>query len=456
MPRNVLPLAFIAGLALVIGGCGPAGKGSRATPGAAGTTSGATVDAIVQGSGLRFGEALSWRISFVAKVAGRDGTIEGDAAYRAHNVVYSRTTINAAVSAEEVAATLFLPPDLYLQGGDGSWFVQSPWNQGMRPGQEVDLGLSEPLIDYVNVTQHLHQIEQHTEVDADGRPVARFHGTIDEADLGMLAPGSGSAQTANVDMWLEANTSLPTKVVIEHGGDDGYSVTVEFAEYDTAIAPPAAPQAAPLRDAQYPDAPCIGDQLAGCLAAQAGIKATGTCGGSARRVCLVPLGQIPPAQVDALVAYYHQQYGLAVTVLTPTAIPASLEDPLRQQIDASGLITYMGTLFPAAYGDRNAVLIGLTVVDLYDATSHFRYVFGVKGTAADPKAVVSTLRMDPRFYSEPANDALLGTRARKLLSKYIGLLYYKLSPSSDPTSPMFDSILGPDDVDAMTEPLPVR
>jgi predicted Zn-dependent protease len=173
-------------------------------------------------------------------------------------------------------------------------------------------------------------------------------------------------------------------------------------------------------------------------------------------VCLVPLGQIPPAQVDALVAYYRKQYGLTVTVLTPAAIPASLEDPLRQQIDASGLIDYMGGLFPAAYGDSNAVLIGLTVVDLYDSTSTFRYVFGVKGSVRDPKAVVSTLRMDPRFYSEAQDDELLASRARKLLSKYIGLLYYGLPPSSDPASPMFDSILGPADVDRMKEPLPVH
>jgi predicted Zn-dependent protease len=448
-------MAFVAGLALVIGGCGPGDKGGYPTPDATGATTGPAVDNIVLGSGLRFGQSLSWRISFVAKGAGLDGTIEGDAAYRLGNVVYSRTTVNA-VRPEDRGAALFLPPDLYLQrGGDGAWFVQSPWNQGMPAGQEDDLGLNTPIINYVDVTQHLRQIEQHTEVDADGRHVARFHGTIDDAEVPGVAP-SGSTGTAGVDIWLEPNTSLPTKVVIQKDGGQGYSVTIEYADYDTAIAPPPAPQAAPLRDAQFPDAPCIGDQLAGCLAAQDGIHETGNCDGNAKRVCLVPLGKIPPAQVDALVAYYRQQYRLTVTVLPPAAIPASLEDPLRQQIDASGLIDYMGSLFPAAYRDSNAVLIGLTVVDLYDSTSHFRYVFGVKGTTRDPKAVLSTLRMDPRFYSEPADDELLAARARKLLSKYIGLLYYGLTPSSDPTSPMFDSILGPDDVDAMTEPLPVH
>jgi predicted Zn-dependent protease len=455
MLRNAPPVLLVSLLALFAASCGPADKKASATHDPAGATTGPAVDNIVLGSGLRFGQSLSWRISFVVKAPGLDGTIEGDAAYRLGNVVYSRTTVNAT-RPEDRGAALFLPPDLYLQrGGDGAWFVQSPWNQGMRPGQEENLGLDAPIISYVDVTQHLRQVEEHTEVAADGRTVARFHGTIDEADLAGAAP-SGSTATADVDIWLEPNTSLPTKVVIEKDGEDGYTVTVEFADYDTAIAPPAAPQAAPLRDAQFPDAPCIGDQLAGCLAAQEGIEATGDCGGSARRVCLAPLGQIPPAQVDALVAYYRKQYGLTVTVLTPAAIPASLEDPLRQQIDASGLIDYMGGLFPAAYGDSNAVLIGLTVVDLYDSTSTFRYVFGVKGSVRDPKAVVSTLRMDPRFYSEAQDDELLASRARKLLSKYIGLLYYGLPPSSDPASPMFDSILGPADVDRMKEPLPVH
>ena len=65
------------------------------------------------------------------------------------------------------------------------------------------------------------------------------------------------------------------------------------------------------------------------------------------------------------------------------------------------------------------------------------------------------MRMSPEFYGEPANDQLFFSRMRKLVSKYIGLLYYGLPPSEDPASPMFDSILGPADLDAMTEPLPV-
>jgi predicted Zn-dependent protease len=142
--------------------------------------------------------------------------------------------------------------------------------------------------------------------------------------------------------------------------------------------------------------------------------------------------------------------------LTPLAVPEEMAEPLRNQVDAASLIGYMGGAFPEAYADPQAVLIGLTPLDIYDSNSHFRYVFGLKGTYADPKAIVSTFRMDPMTYSEPADNDLLLSRSSKLLSKYVGLLYYGLSPSPDPRSPMYDSIMGPDDLDAMGDHLPVE
>jgi len=119
------------------------------------------------------------------------------------------------------------------------------------------------------------------------------------------------------------------------------------------------------------------------------------------------------------------------------------------------MIEYMGGLFPDVYADQNAVLIGLTPLDLYDSTSHFRYLFGIKRDVSDPRAVVSSFRMDPQFYGDAPDEALYFSRYRKLLTKYVGLLYYGLPTSLDPKSPMYDHILGPDDLDRMQEPLPV-
>lgn len=204
--------------------------------------------------------------------------------------------------------------------------------------------------------------------------------------------------------------------------------------------------------------PCADSLFVPCLEAQLGLQsiASDTCDGAGGRVCLVPLGQISVALVEHLVDRYRDDYGLTVIVLTPSPVPEGIVDPVRKQIDAVTMIEYMGTLFPAAYADSEAVLIGMTPVDLYDKESHFRFVFGVKGTSVNPKAIVSTFRMNPKTYILPANDELLFSRARKLVSKYIGLLFYRLPTDSDPRSPLFDNILGLDDLDRMSEPLPIR
>jgi predicted Zn-dependent protease len=205
----------------------------------------------------------------------------------------------------------------------------------------------------------------------------------------------------------------------------------------------------------YP--PCTGPETASCLEKQTELQsiARDSCEGSEKRVCIVPLGKVSPALVEHLVDYYADEYGLAITVLTPSAIPRYMVDPQRNQIDASMLGEYMGALFPDDYSDPNAILIGLTSVDLYDKSRAWRYAFGVRSTPANPKGVISTFRMNPETFGEPRDDDLLFSRARKLVSKYIGLLYYGLSPSDDPKSPLYDSILSTADLDKMHEPLPV-
>lgn len=203
--------------------------------------------------------------------------------------------------------------------------------------------------------------------------------------------------------------------------------------------------------------PCTGFLLAPCLEAQPDLQltASASCSGSGRHVCIVPLGQVSATLVERLVDSFRDDYGLTVIVVTPAAVPENIVNSDREQVDAATMIEYMGTLFPEAYSDSHAVLIGLTPVDLYDKESHFRFVFGVKGTPAYPKAIVSTFRMNPKTYIQPTDDELLLSRARKLVSKYIGLLYYGLPSDADPRSPMFNNILGLDDLDRMSEPLPI-
>jgi len=306
----------------------------------------------------------------------------------------------------------------------------------------------------------LSNIERMPDETSDSGEKLLAFGGEEDLDFPAEAP-AGAEGKVRVEVRLHADTYLPTEVrtttgVASEQGSFALDISSQFIAYDEAVSVPPPPASVrPWRDFEFPQAVCTGEQFAACLEPQTAIQPTGACSGTARRICFVPLGQISPQLVQHLVDHYRSQYGLTVEVLSPSAVPNGLADPLRNQIDASTMIEYMGGLFPEVYADQNAVLIGLTPLDLYDSTSHFRYLFGVKGDVSDPRAVVSSFRMDPQFYGDAPDDALYFSRYRKLLTKYVGLLYYGLPTSLDPKNPMYDHILGPDDLDRMREPLQV-
>ena len=227
----------------------------------------------------------------------------------------------------------------------------------------------------------------------------------------------------------------------------GYRIVIE----------PITVNVVPKGDISYEYPPCYGPHLDACLEAQTELApyVSDTCEGEGRRLCFLPLGRVSPELVLGLAVHYEDQYGIQVSVLTASDIPTELVDPIRGQIDAGTLVDYAVSLRPEEYGDSDVVLIALTPVDLYDRTSSWRFLFGLKGSFADPGAIVSTYRMNPESFGEPRDDELTISRARKLVTKYIGLLYFDLPVSGDPKSPMFDNILSVSDLDRMEEPLPV-
>jgi predicted Zn-dependent protease len=414
-------------------------------------------------------ESFQVRFQTTADADGLRTTTEGRVGYEGQTLVYSTASSSGGMPEQEgISELLFVPPDLYTRISSGDWYVLSPWNQGTRPDEMAELSPTYQIIDYSLVTEQLSNIERLPDQVVDGQDYLRFAGTLDLRDFPSATPVTGSdsaydnAET-NVELWLDRETFLPHKILINTGpaGAESSLLTntaLEFFDYSRPITPPEPPnEARPWRDFELAQAPCTGAELTQCLEAQAELQSISRsyCDGDGKRVCIVPLGQVQPNVIQHSVDHYRDQYGLTITVLTPSAIPSDMVNPLREQVDASTLIEYMGSLFPDAYRDPDVVLIGLTPVDLYDEDSHFRYVFGVKGTATHPKAVVSTFRMNPVTYGEPPNDELLFSRTRKLVSKYIGLLFYCLSASPDPRSPLYESILGVADLDNMEEPLPV-
>src|SRR6185437_2903516 len=69
----------------------------------------------------------------------------------------------------------------------------------------------------------------------------------------------------------------------------------------------------------------------------------------------------------------------------------------------------------------------------------------------DNVAVISTARLDPKFYGYSSSSRLRDLRVRKLLARDIGRLYFHLPESVDPSSVLYWNYSGIGDVDNMRE-----
>ncbi|MDF2734080.1 MAG: hypothetical protein K0S97_703 [Chloroflexota bacterium] len=163
-----------------------------------------------------------------------------------------------------------------------------------------------------------------------------------------------------------------------------------------------------------------------------------------RAVYLVPIGDFPREAADALVAHYFEKFGLAIEVLPSIPVPAGAMDAERQQLIAERLLDAIAASETVA-GDPDAVVIGLTDVDMYIAARTWGYAYGLR--SGGTQAVVSSARMDDGFATEERRQQ----RLRKMVTKNIGILYYGLGVSDDPRSVLYRDILGPDDLDYASE-----
>jgi predicted Zn-dependent protease len=165
------------------------------------------------------------------------------------------------------------------------------------------------------------------------------------------------------------------------------------------------------------------------------------------KIYFVPIGDFPTSKAHDLVAYYRDKFNLAVKILPRVSLNASVRDADRQQLIAEEVIALMKDAQPDLVADPEAILIGLTVEDMYIASYDWQYTFSWR---QDEKyAVVSNARMDTGAtrYSE----ALIKKRLHKMVTKNIGILYYRLPASDNPASVLYKNINGVFELDRMGE-----
>ncbi len=167
------------------------------------------------------------------------------------------------------------------------------------------------------------------------------------------------------------------------------------------------------------------------------------------KIYFVPLGNFPETSLEQLEAYFRHKFGLTIERLPALPFERGVVDYRRQQLIAEELIGLMKRRYPELGNDPKAFLIGITSDDIYIRGYTWRFAFSFRQDGR--LAVVSSARMDPTRFGEAPDAALLHARLRKMISKNIGIMYYRLERSGNRRSVLYGPIEGLDDLDRMGE-----
>jgi len=164
---------------------------------------------------------------------------------------------------------------------------------------------------------------------------------------------------------------------------------------------------------------------------------------------LVALGGFRYVDLNTLVEYYQQKFGLQVRILPAIELDGASYDAVRKQYVAERLISLMKRNLEQTTRNRKDVVIGITEGDLYFPGE--KWVFGA--LQGSNWAVVSTARMDWAHYTlrTPVDFNLLHHNLAKITSRYVGYLYYGLPVSVDPRSVLRQYVVSINDLNEIGE-----
>jgi predicted Zn-dependent protease len=165
------------------------------------------------------------------------------------------------------------------------------------------------------------------------------------------------------------------------------------------------------------------------------------------KVYFIPLGDFPSSTTRDLIAHYRSKYGLSIETLPNLTLNSSIVDTDRQQLIAEAVIALMKSAHPDLTNTPEAIMIGLTTEDMYIAQYNWQFSFGWRQEGK--YAIVSNARMNlggPMISDEKVKD-----RLRKMVTKNIGILYYRLPQSNDPRSVLYKNVGGISELDYMGE-----
>lgn len=167
------------------------------------------------------------------------------------------------------------------------------------------------------------------------------------------------------------------------------------------------------------------------------------------KVYFVPIGDAPMAEINDLLSHYREKFGIAAEVL-PGIKPFDTDyDRSRRQYVVEALGQTMLQMSDYRMSPLD-LLIGITAHDIYPRSRDWQFCFGWRWPE-QRAAVASTARMSLHYPGEPAGEANLRQRLRKVVTKDIGIMYFGKLDSNNPRSVLYGNILGIQELDLVSE-----
>ena len=167
------------------------------------------------------------------------------------------------------------------------------------------------------------------------------------------------------------------------------------------------------------------------------------------KLYLAPLGEFPLEPIQDLAAFYRKKYNVDVEVLSSVPLSPAARNPERGQLIAEQAIEILKQARPELKDNPRAVLIGITEEDMYISKYDWQFSFSYRDEGK--YAVVSSGRMHLPSGRQEVTEELIFTRLRKMVTKNVGILYYRLSQSDDPRSVLYRNVGGIRELDYMGE-----
>jgi serine/threonine protein kinase len=136
---------------------------------------------------------------------------------------------------------------------------------------------------------------------------------------------------------------------------------------------------------------------------------------------LLPIDDVAFEQLEMIRPKLERRLKLRITVLACAHISSDSFDTNRQQYIAEELTSQVENVRQKYAG---AFILGVTSDDLFIRQFKWNWAFGMYEPETG-NAVLSSARMNPANAGLPANQMLLEARLRKMIMKYVGLLYLK-------------------------------